>query len=367
VVALIASACGKDSIGPKSLADPQATSASLASLDTIFNAAPLHSFSALSGSIQASAPAALPALAGVAAVNPLTQSSDLRPYAQRILGARMFARLVPDLSTRATAALFPTGVIGKTFEWDFGTESYLATARTGAPTTGVRFILYAIDQLTGYPANPLVEVGYIDLIDETGGGSPKLHVIVAGVDGTPVYVNYTVTLASQAATSTKITTAGYITNGASSPDSVRFDGSVTASGSQTSLSVTEDVSFDVNSRDIHVRDWQRVTLTQTTVSLSVSFRFEHGGEVVTLQGTLDVDQSAGTVNGTITSRVDGGLFATCSVRGNSSTFSLTCTGADQDGLNADEQNALHHLSDALENIGLLFQGILSPAISVLGA
>src|SRR5437867_6126350 len=111
-------------------------------------------------------------------------------------------------------ALFPVGVAGKTYEWDFGTLAYADKGRTGAPSTGVRFILYAIDPLTGYPANPLVEVGYLDLIDETGSGSPKLHVIVAGVGGTPVYVNYTVTISSQSFTSAKITTAGYITNGA---------------------------------------------------------------------------------------------------------------------------------------------------------
>ena len=367
VLAAVTGACGKESIAPKSLANPQATSAQLASLDTMFNAAPLHSFSAVSASIQPTAPAPLPALALASAVNPLTQSSDLRPYARRILAARTFARLIPQMSVRATAALFPVGVVGKTFEWDVGTSAYVATARTGAPSTGVRFILYAINELTGQPANPLVEVGYIDLIDETGSGSPKLHIIVAGVGGTPVYVNYTVTLSGQTANSATITTAGYITNGASSPDSVRFNGSISASGSTSSIAVTEDVSFDINSRDIHVRDWQQATVTQTSASLRVSFRFEHGGEVVTLDGALNVDQTAGTVSGTITSKVDGGLFATCTVTGTSTSFALTCTGADADGLNADEQDALHHLGDAVERIGTLFQGILAPAIGVLGA
>ena len=367
VLAAFTGACGKEAIAPKSLSNPQATSAQLASLDTIFNATALRSFSAVSGSIQPTAPAPLPALALARAVSPLTESSELRPYANRILGARIFARLLPELSTGAMDALFPVGVAGKTYEWDFGTLAYADKGRTGAPGTGVRFILYAIDPLTGYPANPAVEVGYIDLIDETGSGSPKLHVIIAGVGGTPVYVNYTVTLASQTASSVKITTAGYITNGASSPDSLKFNGTITAAGSQTSVSVTEDVSFDVNSRDLHVRNWQRVSLTQTSVSLRISFRFEHGGEVVTLEGTLDVDETAGTVTGTITAKVDGGLFATCTVNGTSTTYSLTCTGADADGLNADEQEALHNLGNAVESIGTVFEGILGPAIGVLGA
>jgi hypothetical protein len=309
-------------------------------------------------------------LALARAANPLGASSEMRPYARRILGARMFAQLLQHGSASAMAALFPVEVVGKTFEWDTNTVAYAATARTGAPVTGVRFILYAIDELTSQPVKPLVEVGYIDLIDETGSGSPKVHVLVAGVADTPVYVNYTMTL--QSSTSVKISTTGYITNGASSPDSVRFNGAISASGNATSVAVVEDVSFDVNSRDIHVRNWQRVTLTQTSptelaVSLRISFRFEHGGEVVTLEGSLDLDQGAGTVNGTFVSKVDGGMFATCSVLGTSTSYTLTCTGADQDGLNADEQEALHHLGDAVDSIGTLFEGILGPAISVIGA
>lgn len=366
VLAALTGACGKDAIAPKSLSDPRATSAQLASLDTIFTAAPLRSFSAISGSIQPTAPAPLPALALARAISPLTQSTQLRPYANRILGARMFARLLPQMSVSGIAALFPVDVAGNTYEWDFATSSYVDKGRTGAPGTGVRFILYAIDQLTGSPANPAVEVGYIDLIDESGSGNPKLHVIIAGLGGTPVYVNYTVTLASQSAGSVKITTAGYITNGASSPDSVKFAGTITVAGSQTSVSVTEDVAFDVNSRDLHVRNWQRVTLTETSLSLRLSFRFEHGGEVVTLEGTLNVDETAGTLNGTITSKVDGGLFATCTVDGNSTSYTLSCSGADQDGLNADEQEALDNLGNAVETIGTMFEGILGPALGLLG-
>ncbi len=365
VLAGFTGACGKDAIAPKSLADPQATTAQLASLDTIFNAAVLHSFSAVSGSIQPTAQAPVPALALVGALNPLTRSPELRPYARRIEGARVFGQVLPQRSSSLIAALLPPALMGKTFEWNFTTLQYDTTARAGAPATGVRFILYAINDLTGSPAEPAVEVGYLDLIDESGTGAPKVHVIVAGVGGTPVYVNYTVSLASQSVNYV-ITTVGYITNGAASPDSVRFSGAVTASGSETSLSVTEDVSFDVNSHDIHVRNWQRITLTQTTVSLRISFRFEHGGEVVTLEGTLDVDETAGTVTGTIVAKVDGGLFATCTVTGTSTTYSLTCTGADGDGLNANEVEALHHLGDAVESIGSMFEGILTPVIGVLG-
>jgi len=366
VIAALTGACGKDAVAPKSLANPQATTAELASLDSVFSASVLKSFAAVSGDISPTAPAPLAALALAGAANPLAHSTELKPYARRIDGARVFSRLVPRMTASVATALFPPEVVGKTFEWNFSTSMYGPTARTGAPANGVRFILYAINPLTLQPANPAVEVGYIDLKDESG-STPKLHVTVAGVGGTPVYVDYTVSVTSQTAGSVRISTAGYITNGASSPDSVRFAGAITAAGTQTSISVTEDVSFDVNSRDIHVRNWQRVTFTQTSLSLRISFRFEHGGEVVTLDGSLDVDETAGTVNGTITARVDGGLFATCTVTGTSTSYSLTCTGADADGLNADEHTALDALGHAVETIGTMFEGLLGPSIGVLGA
>ena len=371
-LALLAAACSDNSVAPKSPANPQATAAELAALGSVFNAGALQSLSSVSGSISPSAPAPLSALALAASANPLHHSTRLEPYARRIDGARVFARLLkPEMSVNAVAALFPAAFVGKTFEWNFTTLHYDTTARTGAPSNGVRFILYAIDPLTDQPAGPApgTEVGYVDLKDESG-SSPKVHVIVAGVGGAPVYVDYTVTLTTQSTSSVKITTGGYITNGAGSPDSLRFTGAISASGSTTSISVTEDVSFDVNSHDIHVRNWQRVTFTQsgnqTTLSLRISFRFEHAGEVVTLDGSLDAT-NAGDVNGTFTAKVDGGLYATCSVTGSSNSFTLTCQGADADGLNADDNAALDALSQAAGGVTSIFEGILGPAIGVLGA
>jgi len=371
-LALLAAACSDNSVAPKSPADPQATAAELAALGTVFNAAPLQSLSSVSTSITPSAPAPLAALALAGSTNPLDHSTRLQPYARRIDAARVFARLLkPEMSVNAVAALFPPALVGKTFEWDFTALQYDTTARTGAPSNGVRFILYAIDPLTLEPAGPApgTEVGYIDLKDEGSASQPKVHVIVAGVGGAPVYVDYTVTLTNQSASSIKITTAGYITNGAGSPDSLRFSGAISASGSTTSVSVTEDVSFDVNSHDIHVRNWQRVTITQsgnqTALSLRISFRFEHAGEVITLDGALDVNGVE--VSGTVTSKVDGGLYATCSVTGTSNSYTLTCQGADADGLSADDNAALDALGSAAGSVTSIFEGILGPAIGVLGA
>ncbi|HWC74801.1 MAG TPA: hypothetical protein VG454_12780 [Gemmatimonadales bacterium] len=374
-LAVFTAACGDNAVAPKSPADPQATASELAALVSLFNAPALQSLSSVQITVPTSAPAPVHALALAAATNPLHHSTRLEPYARRIDAARVFAGLLSENSTSSTAALLPPAYVGKTFEWDFTNHLYDTTARAGAPSNGVRFILYAIDPLTLEPAGPApgTEVGYIDLKDESG-STPKVHVTVAGVGGTPVYVDYTVTLTSQSGTSVKISTSGYITNGADSPDSLRFGGAISAAvsgtSSTTTVTVTEDVSFDVNSQDIHVRNWQRLTLTetssQTSVSIRLSFRFDHAGEVVTLDGSLNAT-SVGDVSGTVTAKVDGGLYATCSVTGTSNSYTLTCQGADADGLSADDNAALDALGNAAGNVTAVFEGLLGPSLGVLGA
>ena len=363
---LLATAACKESIAPKSLANPQQTTAQMAALDTMFNIAVLNSFSALSGEIAPVAPARVATLRALAAAsNPLAKSSALRPYAQGLETARMLRQLVPTLTGASTQDIFPPAVDGKTFEWNATSDVYEQTVRTGAPATGVRFILYAVDPLTSMPVEPVVEVGWVDLADESTASVAKLHVTVVGSGGAPTYVNYTVSLESLSASSARLGATGYITNGASSPDTLRFTGIVIASGSATSISVTQDVSFDVNSRDAHVRLWERVTLTQTTGNVRIFFAFKHGSELVTLEGNFDLDSVGETVTGTITVKVDGGAFATCTVTAGAGSYVLTCEGKDADGLNADEQEALQGIGDALANIEQVFAGILSPAENVL--
>ncbi len=358
---ILSAACGDDPIGPRSLADPQATTAQLAALDDLFDVEVLNSFTALSGDISPAAAPQVGALsAAVRASNPLNRAGALRPYSQSIEQAQVLRQLVPAL---AEAAIIPPEYLGKTFEWNLTTHQYDLTARTGAPSDGVRYILYAIDPLTGFPADPLVEVGLVDLIDQSTSATSKLLIRVAGVGGTPVYVEYTITV-SATLVSGRIAAAGYVTNGAGAPDTLRFAGVVTVSGTQTSATVTQDVSFDVNSRDIYIRNVERVTLTETTITLRVNFRFEHGDEVVTLAALFDVDQVSQTATGRVTVKVNGGLFATCSAEVSASSYTVTCEGADADGLNADEEVALQAIADAVGTVTEIFLGLFGPVITV---
>jgi hypothetical protein len=367
ILGLATAAC-KDSIGPKSLANPQETTAQIAAFESLFDVSALNSFSALSGDIAPVAPYRVAALRAVAAAsNPLASQSALRPFAKGLESSRMLRQLIPTMTATNAAALFPPEVLGKTFEWNPTLDRYEQTARTGAPGTGVRFILYAVDVLTNLPVEPVVEVGYVDLVDESSSSVAKVHVTVAGVGGAPVYVDYTVSLEGLSASSARLATAGYITNGAGSPDTLLFSGSITASGSQTSATVTQDVRLDVNSRDIHVRLWEKVILTETTAELRIYYLFRHGSETVTLEGGFDLDSIGETVSGEITAKVNGGLFATCTVEASPGSFTYTCRGADADGLNADEHQALQALGDGVAHTSVILGGIFAPGLNVLGA
>lgn len=362
VLGLAAVTACSDSVSPKSLANPQQTTEQMAAFDTLFNAAILNSFNTLSFHIT---PAPVAARDLAAAANPLAKSSALRPYSKGLETSLTLSRLVTTINASAQD-LFPPDVDGKTYEWNITTDIYEATARAGAPNDGVRFILYAIDPFTSLPAEPLVEVGYVELDDVSTASVDKVHVKVVGSGVT--YIDYEVSVASTSATSARLETAGYITNGATSPDTLDFSGTITISAGASSFAVTQDVSFDVDSHDAHVRLWERVTLNQNfDGNVRIFFSFTHGTETVTLDATFEITGGGQNLSGTVALKVDGGPFATCTVEAAPASYILTCEGADADGLNAAEAQAIDAIGEALAGIETVFSSILTPATDALGA
>lgn len=103
-------------------------------------------------------------------------ATDSRPFGGTQVSLS-HAAMGPVLSVR----LMPDSLKGKTFEFDVAADSYEETARTGAPSDGTRFILYAVDG-DGEFAAPLDEVGYVDVTDQNDGARRQVRV-VAVVNG----------------------------------------------------------------------------------------------------------------------------------------------------------------------------------------
>lgn len=80
---------------------------------------------------------------------------------------------------RITAMHNPDAGKGKTFVYDLSAGSYVVDATaTGAPATGVRFVLYIWDGPNGRPALPLTRLGYVDIAPvEATIGSTELVII----------------------------------------------------------------------------------------------------------------------------------------------------------------------------------------------
>jgi len=124
---------------------------------------------------------------------------------------------VRKLSTAAVdagSALIPVmrpSVLGKTFVWDPSVRKYVPDpARTGAPSNGVRFILYDVDP----NENPLAgqEIGHADLTDERRSSATsagiRLEVVIGGI----TRLVYSFTLTGSLA-SAQFDVFGYMTDG----------------------------------------------------------------------------------------------------------------------------------------------------------
>jgi hypothetical protein len=142
-VAVAAGACG-ESTGP--LVDPSSLRGSLALVDTVF-ASPI------------------------------------------VRAVGFFSFGVPLPTPAAGAPLIPDSLLGKTFTWSCATQTYAVSGHTGAPATGVRFMLYQLAP-DGSIACPATTIGQLDLFDASTAGTRAMHAIATSVGGVPL-VDYT--------------------------------------------------------------------------------------------------------------------------------------------------------------------------------
>jgi hypothetical protein len=323
VLALALAACGKDN-GPSTF-DPQGTSADMAAAQGAFASEPTSSFAAvgpdisavLNGSLVVASSADL-ALAGPSA-------SSLR-YARQLTS--LLAR--PGHGIQATVAAVPTSVLGTTFVWDETSDTYVASSLAGAPASGVRFLLYAIDPVTLRPVEPVVEVGYVDVIDQSTTTVTDVRVKVVG--GSVVYLDYHVAVTSTASSGV-VTVSGFASNGSTQAN---FDLQNTVSESAAGLVISLDYHLDVPSRSLALNwtaTFANISDTEVAVTLDLGISGPNGD--VRLVGTY------GANGGTFTVKVNGDPFATVTLDGSTPVI----TGPDGQPLTPEEEQTLETILD----------------------
>ncbi|HYC32616.1 MAG TPA: hypothetical protein VEB59_10050 [Gemmatimonadales bacterium] len=323
----LAAGCSGDSTAPDAPFDPAGTSSDVAAIDESFDAPALEAYAAASDQMSAvvggSISAAIKASPSAALVR-TGKAGALRYAASLAKAYTASGGLRPSFSTAAAA--IPAEYVGVTFVYDIETDTYVASGLTGAPSNGVRFLLYAVNPVTGMPIEPLVEIGYADFrVTETAtSGSVRAVVVSGGV----TYLDYTVTAAG-GLSSASITIKGYATNGT---DRVNFDLGTTLSGTETKLVIGIKYTLLLPTRGnfrLTIEGTSTLTETTTVTTVDLEARGDHG--TVTIEGT-ETDGA-----GTFDVEVNGDLLAVITV---TSGGIPTIAGADGQPLSEAEQDAM---------------------------
>jgi hypothetical protein len=351
-LALLA-AC-KDSQAPGSLSDPAAVTAELASMDSAFGAAAFQSYAELAPLIQPAAGGAL-ARAAIVVEGSTPQLERAPGYLWATRRANAWRQLVPQVAELTSGPIIPDPILGTSFEWDTAGDVYVATSRTGAPTNGVRFYLYSINPLTHQPTEPLAEVGYVDLMDESSGNTLRLHIQIKGSGGTPTYLDYVATIVS---TTTRFTATinGTLTNGlvGVTNKTVTFN----LSFDVTQSAITANASFDLNSPAVGVDVTERITANQNGLTVNIDFRFSRPGELVRVMGSVALRfvENGLEIVGDIVVTVNGGIYARLHVEGEAEQWRRH----DNTTLSADELLAMQNMFGAVEHFFQFIQQVVQP-------
>jgi hypothetical protein len=333
---LLAAACSHDN-GPSEF-DPAGATSDLNAAATAFQSPAVASYATLGGDIAF-------ALGGSAAVV-TSPALAMSGTAGRERYARTVTRMLPSSSRiQASTAAVPDAALGTTYVWDSTNDEYVQSDLSGAPSNGVRFLLYAINPVNLSPVEPLTEVGYVDIIDESGSSTVAVRVLVVSDGAT--YLDYGVH-ASGTGSSGSVTITGYASDGTTRAN-FNLENAIT----QTSEGVTLvlDYGLDVPTRNLEL-DWT-ATLEETAQDMQVDLDLTIQGEngTIRLQGTADAAGDDFTV------QVNGELFATIT---RSSGSEPVITGAGGQALTAEEEETLRTiLSYYGESFGV-FGDLLTP-------
>jgi hypothetical protein len=331
--------------------NPAGTTADMEAVNSTFASPTFASFSTFSFLFDA-ALGSSPLIAASRAALDIRGSNPSEMRASAARAAKRLGAVMPKAAPggmSASAAEIPPAYAGKTFVYDVNTSSYVVSDRPLLDQTNkVRFILYAVDPLTFSPVVPLVETGYVDLIDLSQGSTAAVRVVV--VSGTTTYLDYTVT-ASSSATSGRVNVIGYVTDGSTQANiNVRSTLTITAG-------LTLTYALDVPQRDVSIDlTLMAADLSQPTGTVSVNLTMSGPNGTVTMIG--EYDSSGGTLNVVISGRP----FATITTSGTTTVITRT----DGQPLTDDEGEALTVVFELTGEAFISFDQMVAPVGTLLG-
>ncbi|MEP7381736.1 MAG: hypothetical protein ABI910_08625 [Gemmatimonadota bacterium] len=280
-------------------------------------AAVLADYGAMDGVFASETWAGLQALAGRSPLSASTAVLALRvvPGVASSAGGRAylagFLREVAEASRTgvvATGSPFARTIIspthlGRTFVYDAARDDYVVDpTRTGAPSNGVRFILYAVDG-SGHPI-PAREIGSADLLDEgsSAGATIVLRLVVTKQGSTRI--DYRTSVLPGNGTG-RIEVSGFATD----DDGTRLDFDIGVTGTDQGGKSLIDADFDlgVHARNFRIQGTVRGVedgregdgaISVTARHGATSFRVVVEGDGETLDGTIFLnDATFVTVSG----------------------------------------------------------------------
>jgi hypothetical protein len=315
-LAVLVTACGDNSTAPTTISDPLATIGDLTAVDSAFGSDAYEGLALLASIFPA--PTAPVPLQGIAAALHMTLPPAPGAATAGALGrgaAPQDLRALLGLSSPALAPVLPDTLLGKTFEYNADSGKYVATARTGAPASGITFILYKESLVPGQP-DPNAEVGSLDIIDGNPATGAQLRFVVRGMGGSPTFLDHTLTYIPGNQSGT-VQASGYVSNGRAGSLERRFtfDGALNSTALPNGLSQSTDFTYDVNVPDVTVE--LHLASTEDTVKdtsvLGIDYRFTRRLENIRLLGADTITNTGSTENATFGVTVNDNAYATLTV------------------------------------------------------
>jgi hypothetical protein len=323
--------------------DPAAVSANLAVIDRVNSAPVLVSFRALGDQVIAASGAA--AARGMRDLQAQVRAGN-GIGAMRDVAARLAGLLGPASVGPALVPIIRSDVLGKTFVYDATAKKYVVDpARAGAPSNGVRFILYEVDDATQQPKADK-EIGYSDLIDEKASSPTSLGLRLVVVSHGETYLDYTFDISGGIEKAT-IAVAGFMGDGT---DRVNFNLKLSGQLVGRNGAVTLEAKLDIPSHNFTATAKVQGTAGVENGDGHIDLAIQIGSDVVTLASTVVNNHLDATV------KVNGKVFATAT----GDPKSPVIKGEGGRDLTAEELTALGQIVEFAGHLFGTFGGLLAP-------